>query len=181
MKAKAAVKKVSTAKADKDGWIKWQGGNCPVVKGTLVDVKHRDGDTGFGKAAGMAASGMGSGNAAAYRWDHLNNRDDIVAYRLAQPAKATKPNCKPAIDSSKPAAAKKLRPAKPKRISDADVVRALKEIKVSTTARDIAAKLGADSRAVATAARKAVADGRITINHKGGVALYRFVRLTAKG
>lgn len=28
--------------ADKDGWIKWEGGECPVARGTLVDVKYRE-------------------------------------------------------------------------------------------------------------------------------------------
>lgn len=25
-------------------WIEWKGGDCPVERGTLVDVRHRDGE-----------------------------------------------------------------------------------------------------------------------------------------
>lgn len=66
------------------------------------------------------------------------------------------------------------------------VVRALKAIGRSETVKAIAAKLGTtDTRAIATAARAPVKDGRITISYRHskrnrGVALYRFVRLTAK-
>lgn len=66
------------------------------------------------------------------------------------------------------------------------VVRALKEIGRTESAKAIAQKLGTtDTRAIATALRAPVADGRVTINYRHrkamrGVALYRFVRLTAK-
>lgn len=61
-------------------------------------------------------------------------------------------------------------------------VRALKEIGCSQPARVIATYMGTDSRAVATALRGAVSDGRVSISfrHKDGVARYRFVRLAAK-
>lgn len=60
-------------------------------------------------------------------------------------------------------------------------VRALKERKLSTSAAGVAAMLGTDSRAVATALRKPVRDGRVRSSFKKGIAWYRFVRLTAKG
>lgn len=60
-------------------WIKWEGGECPVEKGTLVDVKYRDGEIGRGIPA------LESGYEAprvALNWGHNFNYSDIVAYRL---------------------------------------------------------------------------------------------------
>ena len=50
-------------------WIKWDGGECPVPPKTLVEVKLRSGTV------------MGPGRAFGYRWNHLGNRTDIIAYR----------------------------------------------------------------------------------------------------
>lgn len=64
-----------------------------------------------------------------------------------------------------------------------NVVLTLKLAGRAMDARTIAELLGGtDSRAVATAARKPVADGRIKIRYPRGLnrALYRFVRMTAK-
>jgi hypothetical protein len=68
------------------------------------------------------------------------------------------------------------------KITCEDAVRALKIHGLSTTAKCLAQFLpGADSRAVATALRKATNDGRVNIRYtKKGIAFYRFVRLTAK-
>ena len=60
-------------------------------------------------------------------------------------------------------------------------VRALKDHGLSTPAKNIAEMTGSSSRAVATALRKPTHDGRVSWTFKGGVAYYRFVRLTAKG
>lgn len=57
-------------------------------------------------------------------------------------------------------------------------VRALKELGTSSPAKNIAARLDTDSRAVATALRQAVKDGRVSWSFKEGIAFYRFVRLT---
>lgn len=62
-----------------------------------------------------------------------------------------------------------------------DVVVALKQIGLTVTANAIAQRLGTDSRAVATAVRAAVNDGRVKITFPkrgGGPAYYRFVRIT---
>lgn len=71
-----------------------------------------------------------------------------------------------------------------KRITTDDAVRALKARKTAHPASAIAADLGVSSRAVATALRRAVNDGRVSINfrpiRRTGVATYRFVRLTSK-
>lgn len=67
------------------------------------------------------------------------------------------------------------------KITCEDAVRALKNEGLSTTAKCLAQHLpGSDSRAVATALRKAVKDGRVTWTFKKGIAFYRFKRLTPK-
>ncbi|MGK1930552.1 hypothetical protein ACR91X_24785 [Klebsiella pneumoniae] len=65
--------------AKNEGWIEWSGGNCPVEKGTLIDVKHRDGEIYQNKPA------MGDNNT---RWSHTGSRGDIIAYRLHKPQEA---------------------------------------------------------------------------------------------
>lgn len=65
--------------AKNDGWIDWGGGNCPVEKGTLIDVKHRDGEIYQNKPA------MGDNNT---RWSHTGSRGDIISYRLHKPQEA---------------------------------------------------------------------------------------------
>lgn len=62
-----------------EGWIEWGGGNCPVEKGTLIDVKHRDGEIYQNKPA------MGENNS---RWSHFGSHGDIIAYRLHKPQEA---------------------------------------------------------------------------------------------
>lgn len=69
--------------ANADGWIDWAGGEFPVAEGTLVDIKHRDGDEGFAKVPGKR--GTGWGNACAIRWGHEGVGGDIIAWRLHQP------------------------------------------------------------------------------------------------
>lgn len=44
-------KKYEAALAASDGWIEWGGGECPVERGTLVDIKDRDGYVSFGVEA----------------------------------------------------------------------------------------------------------------------------------
>lgn len=73
-----------------------------------------------------------------------------------------------------------------KRITGEDVVLALKQRGLSTTAASLAELLGTDSRSVATAARQPVSDGRITIHYrrpatgKQRCGFYRFVRMRGK-
>lgn len=70
-----------------------------------------------------------------------------------------------------------------KKITCEQVVLALKAHRLSTTAASIAARMGTDSRAVATAVRAAVKDGRVTRHYKKAgkgqqvCAYYRFMRL----
>lgn len=58
---------------DEDGWIKWEGGECPVGSHTPVDIRN-----GLGMTPGLPA-GMAS-------WDHCGNAADIIAYRLSKEA-----------------------------------------------------------------------------------------------
>lgn len=65
------------------GWIEWSGGNCPVARGTLVDIRVRDGREKLNLAANMITGGALDASYAF--WRHDGFRGDIVAYRLARP------------------------------------------------------------------------------------------------
>jgi hypothetical protein len=71
-----------------------------------------------------------------------------------------------------------------RKITGGDVVIALKALKRSVSVEEISVQMGGvNTRAIATAARKPTSDGRITMHYpkRGSAALYRFVRLHAKG
>ena len=55
-----------------DGWIKWEGGECPVSPETLVDVRYRSRVTNVRRPA------------KAFRWSNMRHVADIVAYRIAE-------------------------------------------------------------------------------------------------
>ena len=57
-----------------DGWIEWGGGDCPVPKGTLVDIRLRDGGEYL------------SCQPDAWVWVHRYSTviDPIIAYRVVQ-------------------------------------------------------------------------------------------------
>lgn len=65
--------------AKNEGWIDWGGGECPVDGDAIVDVKLKSG----------VQITDGETSAAAYYWDHMNQRGDIIAYRLHKPQDAT--------------------------------------------------------------------------------------------
>lgn len=75
-------------------WIEWAGGDCPVAKGTLVDVKYRDGVEALGVTAGTKQGDDGHvacNGLYAYEWSHAYDGEwEIVAYRLAQSAHVTR-------------------------------------------------------------------------------------------
>lgn len=54
-----------------DGWIKWNGGDCPMSTAIAVQVKLRSGIRGEGLAGDLS-------------WRHIESRAkaDIVAYRI---------------------------------------------------------------------------------------------------
>lgn len=60
----------SKPQPDADGWIKWNGGECPVDAGTLVDCKLRDGAI------------EGCQKAFFFDWSDLDYDTDIIAYRI---------------------------------------------------------------------------------------------------
>lgn len=65
--------------AKNEGWIEWAGGKCPVEKGTLVDVKLRNGRTETRQTA------LEKGDFASYAsWRCDGNGADIIAYRLSK-------------------------------------------------------------------------------------------------
>ena len=61
-----------------DGWIPWEGGECPVAHGTIVDVRLRLGCEGCAVASN-------------WRWCHETRGNpileggDIIAYRVVKP------------------------------------------------------------------------------------------------
>lgn len=78
------LSKVKPVKA-KRPWIKWEGGECPVPEGTLIDVKYRDGYKQKGCPAGYTSDEF---MRRAIEWTHDGVNGDIIAYRLAKPVKA---------------------------------------------------------------------------------------------
>ena len=74
-KAEAAL---FTPQPSDDGWIPWEGGDCPVAHGTVVDVRLRN---------------QGEGRAVASNWHWLHETRgnsilegaDIIAYRVVKP------------------------------------------------------------------------------------------------
>lgn len=62
--------------SSKGDWIEWTGGPMPVPPGTLVDIRHRDGDEYLDQAAGSRFC---------EKWTHEGEFiGDIVAWRLAE-------------------------------------------------------------------------------------------------
>lgn len=74
--------------AKNGGWIEWGGGECPVPRGTLVDVKYLCGDVNLHIKAGEHDSSGSIDTAFAVRWSKLGAEYDIIAYRLHQPQEA---------------------------------------------------------------------------------------------
>jgi len=57
---------------DDDGWIKWEGGSCPVPPGVEIRAKLRN---------GMQPPPWVAGGC---RWEHHDTITDIVAYRVSE-------------------------------------------------------------------------------------------------
>ena len=68
----------------------------------------------------------------------------------------------------------------PQKITCEDAVLCLKRFGLSWPAKTIGAAMKTDARAVATALRMAVKDGRVKITYRKSIGFYRFIRLTAK-
>ena len=75
--AKAEATLTAPQPAD-DGWIPWEGGECPVAHSTTVDVRLR-------------SQGEGCDVASNWRWYHetrgnpILKETDIIAYRVVKP------------------------------------------------------------------------------------------------
>ena len=76
--------------AKDDGWIEWGGGECPVPRGTLVDVRYLCGDVNRHIKAGEPDSSGSIDTAFAVRWSKLGAEYDIIAYRLHNTNEAEK-------------------------------------------------------------------------------------------
>jgi hypothetical protein len=59
--------------SEADGWIPWEGGECPVEYRTAVDVIFRNGD---GAEFKWPAGG--------HRWGHTGMFTDIIAYKVVE-------------------------------------------------------------------------------------------------
>ena len=79
---------------DADGWIEWKGGECPVKRCTLVDVKYANGITNIGVSAltdkTHADHTFGTaGSLLATNWSSGLPMSGIIAYRLHKPEQST--------------------------------------------------------------------------------------------
>lgn len=62
------------AELNADGWIEWNGGECPVGKKSFVEVKYADGTPGYTIAGNLRWS---------WTFDGANG-GDIIAYRVVK-------------------------------------------------------------------------------------------------
>jgi len=58
---------------DADGWIEWNGGECPVAEGVMVWIRFRDGDE----------CPVGDDDYW-LDWQHGGHDGDIIAYRVVE-------------------------------------------------------------------------------------------------
>lgn len=73
--SKPAATPAQEPEPDADGWIDWDGGECPPVDADAeVRLKFRDGTSSYGQW-----------KAKNYSWRHHNNGDDIIKYRPSKP------------------------------------------------------------------------------------------------
>ena len=77
---------------DSEGWIQWNGGEMPVEKGALIDVKYRDGLINLHVIAGFGGCSTGSiKHKCAINFNHSGRSVDIIAYRLHVPQEQKTP------------------------------------------------------------------------------------------
>lgn len=63
---------ITEAQSDADGWIKWEGGACPVSCDVRVELKFRSGQVWIDDEVGTGSS---------WDWSHDGYAYDIIAYR----------------------------------------------------------------------------------------------------
>lgn len=72
--ARATVKESLTVEADPDGWIKWDGGECPVSDLERVQtIERRESKSNFNRLVQDANDVL---------WEHRYGENDVVAYRI---------------------------------------------------------------------------------------------------
>ena len=70
----------NSADEEESGWIKWNGGECPVAADVIVQCMMRGGeDVGFWHMAELKGG--------EWDWSHTNHPGDIVSYRVVEEAK----------------------------------------------------------------------------------------------
>ena len=69
----AKAEAILAAPQSDDGWIPWEGGECPVGSDAVITIKLRRGDVDYTR------------NACLYDWRHINDPFDIIAYRVVKP------------------------------------------------------------------------------------------------
>lgn len=67
-----------------NNWIDWNGGECPVERGTLVDVKHRSGQIFTDQPAQVRGYSTNPKVGYAEEWSNDECDSDIIAYRLSE-------------------------------------------------------------------------------------------------
>lgn len=82
---------VVPSEPDSDGWIKWNGGECPVESGTSVDIKDANGVEWFAKKAAPQDS-YSDASECFWTWE-CSDANRIVAYRLHKPEQADPQYC----------------------------------------------------------------------------------------
>ena len=72
---------IAQSEPDADGWIEWNGGECPVDGNEIIDIRYPESREEFGAKAKFR------------RWNHARNKGDIIAYRLHKPEKSLEELC----------------------------------------------------------------------------------------
>lgn len=75
--------KIEIVKSDDGGWIPHLGGDCPVERGTRVDVKYRDGVV-IPSLSALELSSSSVRDASICFWEDEGGPNDIIAYRVCK-------------------------------------------------------------------------------------------------
>lgn len=79
---------VAPGELDANGWIEWNGGECPVDVGSVVDVRQGNGLTYKARAAN-------------FHWNLITGSSCVVAYRLHKPEQSLGELCGEAKEENK--------------------------------------------------------------------------------
>lgn len=89
---------------DADGWIEWKGGECPVERGAIVDVKYANNIINYGVSALTNGAHKGhvcgtAGSMTATNWEAGLQMSGIIAYRPHKPEQADPEFCESVMRS----------------------------------------------------------------------------------